>query len=198
MKADFSTLQVQLEAKNSCGCFRVFIQAPREVWAARNRGGPRPRGTCHVRLCGLGRHKDVAVGVVREVDGKRVFAKYLVKDCIYVAGGNIDHWVGHGAVPAHIGKSELELGRVKPRVATGGPVDVVVAIEASHRSGAACRIDRSPPCDIPANERAANGKGKAECDEPRNCQGACTTRPCACACGAQGRPAQPRRPRTPA
>lgn len=50
MKADFSTLQVQLEAKNS---FRVFIQGPREVWAAaafgRVRSRPRRPATAGAR-----------------------------------------------------------------------------------------------------------------------------------------------------
>lgn len=53
MKADFSTLQVQLEAKNSSGCFRVFIQAPPEVWAAaafgRVRSRPRRPATAGAR-----------------------------------------------------------------------------------------------------------------------------------------------------
>lgn len=77
---------------------------------------------CLLRIGLIGRYKDVAVGVVRKIDGECAVAKHLVKNCIYVAGGNIDHWVGHGAVPAHVGKSEFKLGGVQPRVATGGSV----------------------------------------------------------------------------
>lgn len=55
MKADFSTLQVQLEDKNSSSCFRAFIQGLREVWAAaafgRAQSRPRRPATAGTRDC---------------------------------------------------------------------------------------------------------------------------------------------------